>query len=367
MVAAALALPAAAQSQGGERPPTPVTVVVLEAGDVTLTAALPGRVAASGLAEVRPQVSGIVTERLFEEGRPVEKGDPLYQIDAASYQAAKAAAEAGLAQAEAQLRAAKREEARQKELLDRNVTSQQVVDDAVATRDVAEAAVKVAEAQVLATTIDLDRTTIRAPISGIVGLSQTTQGALVTAGQAGALTVIRRLDPVYVDVTQSAAEILQWRRSGQQFAQEDGAMVTLRLADGGEYEHKGVLAAAEPHVNEQTGVIVLRLTFPNPDRFLLPGMYVQVEMPQGVVENAVLAPQEGVTRDRRGRPVAMVVNAENKVESRELTVERDQGNRWIVTDGLAPGDRIIVAGLQKVSPGMIVAPEERGAAAPAGN
>lgn len=353
-----IAAPVLAQ-QGGERPPQPVTVVTLEARDITLTAALPGRVAASGMAEVRPQVSGIVIERLFDEGKPVKKGAPLYQIDAATYEAAKAAAEAGLAQAEAQLRAAQREEDRQQELRDRNVSSQQVLDDAIAARDVAQAAVKVAEAQVLATSIDLERTTIRAPIAGTVGLSQTTQGALVTAGQATTLTVIRQLDPVYVDVTQSAAEILKWRRSGQQVAEEEGAEVFLRLADGETYEQSGILAAAEPHVNEQTGVIVLRLEFPNPDEFLLPGMYVQVEMPQAVVENAILAPQEGVTRDRRGRPVAMVVNAENVVETRELVVQRDQGNDWVVTGGLSAGDRIIVEGLQKVSPGMTVAPEER--------
>lgn len=360
---------AAAQGQGGEAPPTPVTVVTLEANDVTLTSTLPGRVAASGLAEVRPQVSGIVTERLFIEGRPVARGDPLYRIDSASYEAAKAAAEAGLAQAEAQLRAAQREEARQQELRDRNVSSQQAFDDAIAQRDVAAAAVKVAEAQVLAATIDLDRTTISAPISGTVGLSQTTQGALVTAGQVSPLTVIRKLDPVYVDVTQSAAEVLQWRRSGQVLAEEKGTTVSLRLADGEAYEHEGILAAAEPHVNEQTGVIVLRLEFPNPDSFLLPGMYVQVVMPQGVIKDAILAPQEGVTRDRRGRPVAMIVNGEDQVEMRELTVQRDQGNQWVVTQGLAPGDRIIVAGLQKVAPGMTVMPEERGAAepAPAGN
>lgn len=361
---AGLAQPLAAQDDG-QRPPTAVTVVTLEASDVTLTAPLPGRVTASGVAEVRPQVSGIVTERLFEEGKPVTRGDALYRIDSATYEAAKAAAEASLAQVQAQLRAAEREEARQEELRQRNVSSQQSYDDAIAARDVAQAAVKVAEAQVLSATIDLDRTTIRAPISGTVGLSQTTQGALVTSGQATALTVIRKLDPVFVDVTQSAAELLQWRRSGQQVAEEANASVTLRLADGGYYDHEGALAAAEPHVNEQTGVVLLRLTFPNPDTFLLPGMYVQVEMPQGIIKNAILAPQEGVTRDRRGRPVAMVVNAENLVESRELTVLRDQGNAWIVTDGLAPGDRIIVAGLQKVSPGMTVTPEERAAEATA--
>ncbi len=348
-----------AQQAQGERPPMAVTVVTVEASDVLLTSTLPGRVRASRVAEVRPQVNGIVTERLFDEGKPVAAGDPLYHIDAATYEAAKAAAEASLAQAQAQFRAAQREEERQKELRDRAVTSQQAFDDAVAARDVAEAAVKVAEAQVLAATIELDRTTIRAPIAGTVGLSQTTQGALVTAGQTGALTVIRQLDPVYVDVTQSAAEIQKWRRAGQRLAEDANARVTLRLADDEPHEHEGVLAAAEPHVNEQTGVIVLRLEFPNPQEFLLPGMYVQVELPQAIIQNAILAPQEAVTRDRRGRPLAMVVNAENMVESRELTVQRDQGNRWVVTGGLSAGDRVIVAGLQKVSPGMTVAPEER--------
>ncbi|MDO6583983.1 efflux RND transporter periplasmic adaptor subunit [Salipiger sp. 1_MG-2023] len=359
---AATALPASAQQQGGERPPQPVTVVTLAAEDVTLTTTLPGRVAASGVAEVRPQVSGIITERLFKEGAAVQQGDALYQLDSASYGASKAAAEASLAQAEATLRSAERESKRQQELRDRNVTSQQTFDDALAARDVAEAAVKVAEANLLAANIDLDRATIRAPLTGVAGLSEVSQGALVTAGQTTALTTIRQLDPVYVDVTQSAAELLRWRRSGQDAS--DDAVVSLTLADGTSYEHTGHLAAAEPHVNEQTGVVVLRLEFPNPDQFLLPGMYVQVEMPQGQVDGAVMVPQEGVTRDRRGRPMALVVNAENAVETRELIVQRDRGAMWVVTEGLAAGDRVIVAGLQKVAPGMTVAPTERGADAP---
>ncbi|MBU2961729.1 efflux RND transporter periplasmic adaptor subunit [Citreicella sp. C3M06] len=359
---AATALPATAQQQGGERPPQPVTVVTLAAEDVTLTTTLPGRVAASGVAEVRPQVSGIITERLFKEGAAVQQGDALYQLDSASYGASKAAAEASLAQAEATLRSAERESKRQQELRDRNVTSQQTFDDALAARDVAEAAVKVAEANLLAANIDLDRATIRAPLTGVAGLSEVSQGALVTAGQTTALTTIRQLDPVYVDVTQSAAELLRWRRSGQDAS--DDALVSLTLADGTSYEHTGRLAAAEPHVNEQTGVVVLRLEFPNPNQFLLPGMYVQVEMPQGQVDGAVMVPQEGVTRDRRGRPMAMVVNADNAVETRELIVQRDRGAMWVVTEGLAAGDRVIVAGLQKVSPGMTVAPTERSTDAP---
>ncbi|KAA8610107.1 hemolysin D [Salipiger aestuarii] len=358
----ALALPASAQQEGAERPPQPVTVVTLGAQDVTLTATLPGRVAASAVAEVRPQVSGIIIERLFQEGAEVSQGDPLYRLDAASYEAQKAAAEASLAQANATLRSAERESARQQELRERNVTSQQTFDDALAAHDVAKAAVKVAEANLLAAEIDLERATIRAPLSGVAGLSEATQGALVTAGQTKALTTIRQLDPVNVDVTQSAAELLRWRRSGQ--SAPDDAVVSLTLADGTTYEHTGRLAAAEPHVNEQTGVVVLRLEFPNTEQFLLPGMYVQVEMPQGRVSDAVLAPQEGVTRDRRGRPMAMVVTADNTVETRELTVQRDLGVNWVVTDGLAPGDRVIVEGLQKVSPGMTVAPQERQAEAP---
>ncbi|NIY98916.1 efflux RND transporter periplasmic adaptor subunit [Salipiger sp. HF18] len=359
LLAAASALPVAAQQ--GEPPPQPVTVVTLESSDVTLTSALPGRVTASGVAEVRPQVGGIIDERLFEEGRDVTRGDPMYRIDSATYEAAKAAAEASLAQAEAQLASAEREATRQNELRERNVASQQTLDDALAARDVAAASVKVAEANLLSANIDLDRTTIRAPISGVAGLSEATQGALVTSGQTTALTTIRQLDPVYVDVTQSAAEVLRWRRSGQQVAEDSSAVVHLRLADGEIYEHAGYLAAAEPHVNELTGVIVLRLEFPNPERLLLPGMYVQVEVPQGQINGAILTPQEGVTRDRRGRPVAMVVNAENVVETRELTVQSDQGANWVVTGGLEAGDRIIVAGLQKVSVGMTVTPQERSA------
>ena len=353
----------------GETPPQPVTVVTLGAEPVTLISPLPGRVAASGVAEVRPQVSGIITDRLFNEGAEVVQNDPLYKIDAASYEAKVAAAEAALSQAEATLRSAESEAKRQETLLGRSVVSQQNLDDAIAARDVADAAVKVARANLQSAQIDLDRTTIRAPLSGVVGLSETTQGALVTAGQATALTVIRDLDPVYVDVTQSAAELLRWRRANPDAKRGMDPTVTLRLADGSDYPQKGHLEAAEPYVNELTGVIVLRLMFPNPDHLLLPGMYVQVEMPQGVVDNAILAPQQGIGRDRRGQPTALIVNADNVVEQRQLTVLRDQGANWIVTDGLAPGDKLIVEGLQKIAPGAKVTPEEQtaAAAAPAAN
>ena len=355
------AAPVLAQQQ--QMPPSPVTVVTLKAEEITLTVPLPGRVAASTEAEVRPQVNGIIQERLFTEGRAVEKGDPLYQIDAATYEAAQAVAEASVDQARAALKSAEVEFDRQTRLKERNVVAQQDLDSATAQRDSAAAAVKVAEANLLSSQINLERTIIRAPISGVAGLSQATQGALVTSGQATALTTIRTLDPVYVDVTQSAADILRWRRSGNapSMAEEMSYDVTLTLADGTAYEQTGKLSAAEPHVKEETGTIVLRLSFANPDRFLLPGMYVQVEMPQGTIDDAVRVPQIAVSRDRRGQPTAYVVNAENIVEQRTLTVLQDLGTDWIVTEGVAAGDRVIVAGLQKVGPGATGNPTEQAA------
>lgn len=351
--------PMPAQQPGGGQTPT-VTVVTLAARDVTLTSLLPGRVVASAVAEVRPQVAGIITERLFEEGAQVALGDPLYRIDVATYEAEAASAQAEVAQARARMRAAERDYTRVEALRGRGVVSEQSYDSALAERDAAEAALQVAEARRRAAEINVERTVIRAPLAGVVGRSLTTQGALVTSGQAGPLAVIRALDPVFVDVTQSAAEMLEWRRGQTVERLADAEMtVTLRLADGQEYAERGLLTAAEPQVDQQTGVVTLRMTFPNPQELLLPGMYVQVEMPQGIAHGVVLAPQEGVSRDRRGRPVALVVNAEDVVESREISVIRAQGSDWVVDGGLAPGDRLIVAGLQKVRPGQQVRAEER--------
>lgn len=362
---AAILLAGAAAAQapaGGAPPPTAVTVVTLSARDVTLTAELPGRVVASGVAEVRPQVNGIIIERLFREGSDVTVGQPLYRIDPATYEARVAATRAGVAQARARLRAAERDATRISELIERRVASEQAFDEAVAARDAADAALKVAEADLLTAEIELERTTINAPLAGVIGRSLTTQGALVTSGQAAPLAVIRTIDPVLVDVTQSAAEVLAWRR-GVTAQTLDAAeqTVTLTLADGSRHVHTGSLRAAEPYVNEQTGVVTLRLEFPNPERLLLPGMYVQVDMPQAVARGAVLAPQEGVAYDRRGRPTALVVNADNVVEERVLDIIAARGTDWIVREGLADGDRIIVEGLQKTRPGATVAPEERAA------
>lgn len=365
---AVLTFLAGAATAQQSRPPQEVTVVTLRAEDITLSATLPGRIVASGVAEVRPQVAGIIIERYFAEGSRVEVGDPLYRIDDARYAAQVAAAKASLAQARVNLSSAEKEAVRMRTLFDRNVASEQNVNDAESLRDAMAAALQVAEAQLQAAEIDLGHTTIRAQLSGLVGRSLTTQGALVTTGQSAPLAVIRKLDPVYVDVTQSAADLIRTRRGQHNAALvEADQTVSLTLADGGGYDHTGLLTAAEPYVNELTGVVVLRLTFPNPDQLLLPGMYVQVDVPQGVAKGVILAPQEGVTRDRRGRPTAMVVTPDNVIEARSLTILRDRGAAWIVSDGLNDGDRIVVAGLQKIAPGATVVPQERDAAAPTGN
>lgn len=212
--------------------------------------------------------------------------------------------------------------------------------------------------------IDLDRTTIRAPLEGRIGLALASQGALVTASQADPLAVIRHIDPVQVDVTQSAAEIIRWQRQGAKAALPPDAddSVTLQLADGTDYDHKGSLVAAEPHVDETTGVVTLRMEFANPDHLLLPGMYVLAEIPQAKLDGVILAPQEGVTRDRRGRPIAYIVNADNVVEERMLDIVQDHGNTWVVREGLAAGDRLIVAGFQRIAAGAPSRPRTAGRA-----
>ncbi len=362
VIAGLLAAPAVAQQS--PRPPAAVTVVTVAPQTITLTSTLPGRVAASAEAEVRPQVNGIITERLFREGAHVEAGDPLFKIDPVSYEAVVQQARAGVTQAETQLRTAEREADRIRALHQRNVASDQALDDAMAARDTAAAAVEVAKARLNSAEIELSHTTIRARLSGEIGLSQTSPGALVTASQAQPLAVIRAIDQVHVDVTQSAADLLRWRR-GETEAQLGAAdrTVRLRLADGSAYSETGRLTAAEPKVNPQTGVVTLRMEFANPDRLLLPGMYVQVEMPVEAAEDVFLVPQQGVLRDRRGRPVAWVVGDDNVIAERPLSILQDQNDQWVVQDGLTDGDRVVVAGFQKAAPGATVAPDERAAPA----
>ena len=351
-----------ATAQQGDRPPAAVTVMTMQPQDVQLATTLPGRVVASAEAEVRPQVAGIITERLFAEGEPVAEGDVLFKIDPIVYEAAVAQAQASVAQAQAQARSAEREAKRLEELSSRNVASDQALDAAVAARDSAAASLQAAQAGLRSAQIELDHTQVRARLSGEIGRSLTSPGALVTNSQASPLAVIRNIDPVYVDVTQSAAELLDWRRGNAEKRLGDTPReVKLTLADGSIYDQTGTLTAAEPDVDQQTGVVVLRMAFDNPDRLLLPGMYVRVEMPTGIAKGAFLVPQEAVSRDRRGQPLAMVVNGDNVVEQRQLTVLQDRGSDWIVSEGLSAGDRVIVMGLQKAAPGAPVTPQEQAA------
>ena len=354
----ALGLAPAAFAQADGPPPASVTVFEAQPADYTVTVRLPGRIKASTVSEVRPQVSGIIRERQFDEGSEVEAGQPLYTIESETYAAAVAAARAGVAQAEANHELSLREYARAEELLASSAGSAQRRDSALATRDAANAALLAAEAQLQAAEIDLERTTIRAPISGVIGFSQTTPGSLVAAQQPNALTTIRALDPIYVDVTQSASDLLRWQQSvdaGRPSVHD----ATLILPTGEVYPLTGELRAAEPQVEPTTGMITLRIAFPNPDHLLLPGLYVEVILPQAEEKGAFLIPQSTVMRDRQGTPEVWVVENDT-VAVRTLEVLTSDGNNWVVTDGLQPGDRIITSGFQKTGPGakVTIAPDQ---------
>lgn len=347
------------QTGADPKAPVEVTVVALAAADVELTTELPGRAVAYRRAEVRPQVNGILQKRLFEEGSQVAAGQQLYQINAERYQAAAQTAQANLAKAKANAASAQARERRYKDLLAQKAISQQNYDDALAIASQAEAEVAVSEAALATARIDLEYTKVLAPISGRIGKSSVTEGSLVSAQQAGVLATIHQLDPIYVDLAQPAKRILELRRqvmSGTLTDAKESAPVRVILEDGTVYGHQGELQFAEMNVNESTGTVVVRALFPNPDHLLLPGMFVRAEIQEGVRNQALLVPQRGVTRDREGNATAMVVNAENTVEQRTLTATRAVGSYWLVEKGLAPGDRVIVAGQQKVAPGASVNP-----------
>jgi membrane fusion protein (multidrug efflux system) len=307
---------------------------------------------------VRPQVGGIIQKRLFTEGSDVAAGQVLYQIDAATYQAAYASARAALARAEAKLIPARLKAERLRDLVKFKVVSLQDYDDANAAVKQAEADVAAAEAAVESARINLDYTAVKAPISGRIGRSSVTTGALVTAVQAAPLATIQQLDCVYVDVTRSTAEMLRLQRKLAAGAIKTNAanqgQVRLLLEDGTLYPLPGILKFSEVTVEPSTGSVTLRTTFPNPDKLLLPGMFVRAILDEGVNEQAILVPQQGVTRNPQGDATALVVNPENKVAARRLQIDRAVGDQWLVTEGLAAGDRLIVEGLQKAKPGMPV-------------
>jgi membrane fusion protein (multidrug efflux system) len=321
--------------------------------DYTLTARLPGRIKASTVAEVRPQVSGIIRERLFEEGASVEKGQLLYKIDDENYVSAVASAKAALAEAQANYDLAVIDARRAADLFAGKVGTASSHDNAAAQQSKADAALQRARAELSIAEIDLDRTTIRAPISGTIGFSDTTQGALVAAQQTNALTTIRTLDPIYVDVTQSATDLLRWNLTGGANGLEKSAGVVMFLPDGIAYRHKGDLKAAEPKVEPTTGMVTLRVSFPNPDYTLLPGLYVEVDLPQAKANAAVLVPQSAVMRNTKGEAYAWVVK-DSKVEQRILKVFNATGNQVVTTAGLQEGDAVVTSGFQKIAPGASV-------------
>ncbi len=318
-----------------------VGVVVLQAEPFELISELPGRTAAYRVAEVRPQVSGIIQKRLFAEGSEVKGGDQLYQIDPAVYEANLQSARAGVLSSRSLAE-------RYATLVKQEAVSRQQYDEARAASLQADAALKQAE-------IDLRYTKVLAPISGRIGRSAASEGALVTSGQANELATIQQIDPIYVDVVRSAREMLNLRRemdAGQlQMAGDDAARVTLTLEDGSQYEHAGQLEFSEVSVDASTGSVTLRAVFPNPERLLLPGMFVRAQLVSGQRAEAILAPQQGVTRNPRGEPVAMVVNGQGQVEQRVLSAERTVGDRWLVSAGLQAGDQLITEGLQFIRAG----------------
>ena len=340
----------------------PVTVVTLRAEPVTLARTLPGRASPYLVAEVRPQVTGIVEKRLFDEGSRVHEGQPLYQLDAATYRAAHASARAALARAEATLEAAHLRARRAEQLVAQRLVSQQDYEGTAAALLQAEADVAAAEAALQGATVTLARTRITAPISGRIGKSSVTQGALVTANQDEVLATIQQLDPIFVDVTQSSAELLALREAVAAGQVETGRdlPVAIHLEDGSRYAHDGRLAFADVTVEPTTGSYMLRILVPNPEHVLLPGMYVNAEVGSGVRPDALLVPQQGISRGPKGDAYAMVVDAEGKAERRPVRVGRSLGDSWLVEDGLAAGDRVIVEGLQKIRPGVPVQPAEAG-------
>lgn len=339
-----------------------VGVVTIKAQNVDLTTTLPGRASAFRVAEVRPQVTGILEKRLFDEGSMVTAGQQLYQIDAAMYEAELASAQAEIARANAVLKSTKSRFERSKELLADNAISQQDFDEAEASYLQAEAQLKVAQANLARAELNLEYTKVKAPISGQIGRSQLTEGALLSVGQAQPLTTITQLDPIYVDISQSTSDYLRLQQliaTGRIVTDANNrAQVTVRLGEDSDFSTTGELLFNEVTVDPQTSAITLRARLANPDHIVLPGMFVRAEVATGSLQNAILAPQAGVTRDPRGRAIAFVVDKDNKIQQRYLEVDRTIGSNWIVTSGLAAGDKIVVEGLQKIQPGMPVKTEE---------
>jgi membrane fusion protein (multidrug efflux system) len=339
---------------GQKRLPEVVTFTV-EERQVELNTELPGRTSPHLVAEIRPQVGGIIQKRLFKEGSDVKAGDLLYQIDPTPFQVALGSAKASLGKARANLPSIQSKAERYTELLADKVVSQQDYDDAAAALEQAKAEIEYWKTQVEAARINLDYTHVTAPISGRIGRSTVTDGALVTAYQSASLATIQQLDPIYVDVTQSSADLLRLKRNletGRLSADGEGRKkVRLILEDGTPYSLEGTLEFRDVSVDPATGSFSLRIVVPNPEHLLLPGMFVRAIVQEGIAEHAILVPQQGVTRNPKGQPIALVVDDTGNVQQRILTLDRAIGDQWLVSSGLSMGDRLIIEGMLNVRPG----------------
>ena len=372
--AAMMLLAACGKDPAGPPPPAEVSVVTLKPRPVAITDQLPGRTTAFRVAEVRPQVTGIVQKRLFSEGTEVKAGAQLFQIDSGSYRAALSAADAALKRAEAQAVTAKLLAERYEPLIAANAVSKQENDEAIASRARADADVASARAAVDAARINLVYTQVLSPITGQIGRTLVTEGALVTSGQQAPLATVQQLDPIYVDITQSSTDMLRLQRqlANGELVKDDKnqAEVTLTLEDGSVYPERGRLKVSEASVDPSTGSVVLRAVFPNPRRELLPGMFVRAQLAQGTRSAALLVPQRGVSRNAKGEATVMVVDKEDKVAERVVTADRAINGEWLITAGLTAGERVVLDGLQKVKPGAPVkavpAAEQMSAGAQAG-
>lgn len=367
LAAAGFALVLAACNPSGDetstppqRPPASVGIVTLEARDAPISSDLPGRIAPHRIAEVRPRVSGIVTERVFEQGSSVKEGDILYRIDPEPLRVQFERASAALKRAEATRLFAQQQADRQEELRKREVGTRQQFESAAATLAQADADVASARANLAAAEIDLEYSQVRAPISGRIGRAHITEGALVAMNNPGPMATIQQLDPVYADVTQSAGELLALRRAlseGVITSKAGEARARLFLDNGEEYAHPGRLLFSEAAVDETTGQVTLRGEFPNPDGILLPGLYVRVRIEEGVKPNAITIPQQAIQRDAGGRSNVFVVTPDDKVETRPVTLSRAIGDSWLVESGLEPGERVVVEGFQRIRSGAPVNPQ----------
>lgn len=361
--------PAGSPMAAGAAAAIPVSIVTLKAQTTALERELAGRTTPSLIAEVRPQITGLVQRRLFTEGSYVRAGQALYSIDDSAYRSTRDTARAALARAEAGLTTARLNANRASELVRVDAISRQDADNAQAAYRQAQADVNAQRAALQGANVTVGFTRITAPISGQIGRSTVTQGALVTAAQPAPLATIQQLDPMYVDVTQSSSELLALRREAANGQLRSGSDLPVKiiLEDGSPHSHEGRLAFSEATVDPTTGSYTVRVVVPNPQGLLMPGMYVRAVLTGGVRPNALLVPQRAVTRDPKGAATVMVVGAGNKVELRPIQISRTIGDNWLVESGLNAGDRVIVEGLQKVAPGAVVAPTEMAAksAAPA--